>query len=172
MLPYHKTLATSLYLVLPPPSHSPTKKFGLNAGYTHFLRTVFQPIFHEKILMPDDSCPFFFFFFLSSGLLRLISLVASMGSMIVPIRVETRGFVSWLTVVPVFQCLPTGLRTLRSNCTWLPYGWGTSETCRGDGTMSYKVFLLLQSGMASLWFEKHKENRKSKWACTKICLQR
>ena len=140
MLPHHKTLATSLYLVLPP--HSPMKKFGLNAGYTHFLRTqVFQPIFHEKILMPEDSCPFFFFFFLSSGLLRLISLVASMGSMIVPIRVETRGFVSWLTVVPVFQCLPTGLRTLRSNCTWLPYGWGTSETCRGDGTMSYKVYI-------------------------------
>lgn len=45
------------------------------------------------IVIPADISPLFFFF-LSSGLLCFISLVALMGSIIVPISVETRGLVS------------------------------------------------------------------------------
>lgn len=104
------------------------------------------------IVIPDGFSPFFFFF-LSSGLLRLISLVALMGSMIVPIRVETRGLVSWLTAVPVFQCFPTGFRMLRSNCTWLPYGCGTAETCRKQTTGTYlHSKLTLYRGNTSLGY--------------------
>lgn len=47
-----------------------------------------------QLCIAIPEVPFNFLFFLSSGWLRLISLVALMGSIIVPRRVDTRGFVS------------------------------------------------------------------------------